>query len=278
MHIRVKHQTIYRYAEPVKAAVQRLLLTPRNFNGQHVRRWRIDVDRNCRLHQSEDAFGNIVHSFSVDGPFDSLSTLVEGDVETFDTAGVVRGAIERFPPELYLRETALTEPSDALRNFAQDATRRETTPLAKMHALMGALHETIAFNTDVTHSSTTAAEAFSHKSGVCQDFAHVFIAGARGFEIPARYVSGYFRRGDGDDDQTAGHAWAEAYVGEFGWIGFDPANCQCPTDAYLRVAAALDYLGAAPIRGARTGGAGEAMEVKVHVDMARSLTQSQTQS
>ena len=108
MRIRIRHETIYRYLEPAKSAIQHLRLTPRNFDGQHVTDWRIDVDRDCRLIGSEDAFGNIVHRFTVDGPLESITTMVEGEVDTFDTAGVVSGALERFPPALYLRETPLT--------------------------------------------------------------------------------------------------------------------------------------------------------------------------
>lgn len=104
MLIRVRRETIYRYAEPQKAAMQKLALTPRNYDGQRVLGWRIDVDHDCRLRACEDAFGNIAHSLWVEGPLEALTILVEGEVETFDTAGVVRGAVERFPPQLYLRE------------------------------------------------------------------------------------------------------------------------------------------------------------------------------
>ena len=71
--------------------------------------------------------------------------------------------------------------------------------------------------------------------------------------IPARYVAGYLQLADGTIDQEAGHAWAEAFVPDLGWVGFDPANGVCPTDAYVRVAIGLDSLGAAPVRGTRYG-------------------------
>lgn len=275
MHIRVKHETAYRYAEPAKAAIQRVALTPRNYDGQHVLDWRIDVDRDCRLRANEDAFGNIIHSFSVDGPLDALTTIVEGEVETFDTAGVVRGAIERFPPALYLRETPLTAADENLCAFARKATDREQSALSKLHALLGALHEAMIFDEDATHSRTPAAEAFARRKGVCQDFAHAFIACARTLEIPARYAGGYLLRSDGAREQAAGHAWAEAFVDGLGWVGFDPAHGASPDENYVRVAVALDYLGAAPIRGARTGGGGETMEVSVRVARTQSQFQSQ---
>jgi transglutaminase-like putative cysteine protease len=273
MLLRIRHETIYRYGEPAKSAVQKLLLTPRNYNGQHIVNWRIEVDRDCRLSQREDAFGNILHCFTADGPFDALTTLVEGEVETFDTAGVVSGAIERFPPALYLRETALTAADANMRDFARQATAHETCALDRLHALMAALHETMTFDARATLVVTTAAQAFAQNQGVCQDFAHVFVACARALDIPARYVSGYLKRSDGET-QAAGHAWAEGFVEGLGWVGFDATHKMSPDDAYVRVAAALDYLGAAPIRGARSGGGDEAMEVRLKVAMARAQSQS----
>ena len=73
---------------------------------------------------------------------------------------------------------------------------------------------------------------------------------------------------DGIVDQEAGHAWAEAYVPDLGWVAFDAANGICTTDAHVRVAVGLDYLGVTPIRGTRYGGGPETMAVRVRVDQA----------
>ena len=75
-------------------------------------------------------------------------------------------------------------------------------------------------------------------------------------------------------EQDAGHAWAEAFVPDLGWVAFDPTNGICATDAHVRVAVGLDYLGAAPVRGTRYGGGGETLTVTVHVDQAQRQSQS----
>src|ERR1043165_4882612 len=274
MRIRISHETRYHYDAPAAGVIQTLRLPPRNHDGPYVVQWRIDVTDDCRLDAHEDAFGNITHTFTAEGPFAELGVQVEGEVDLQDTGGLVRGAIERFPPSLYLRPTPLTEVDDAIADFARQARAQADDTLAVLHALLNRIHGGMTYDTDPTHSATTAAEAFALKRGVCQDLTHVFIAAARHLDIPARYVGGYFHRADGVTQQDAGHAWAEAYVPSIGWIAFDPTNGICATDAHVRVAVGLDYLGAAPVRGARRGGGAESMAVRVVVDQAARQVQS----
>jgi transglutaminase-like putative cysteine protease len=275
MRLNVSHRTTYLYDAPAARVIQVLRLTPRNHDGQYVTRWRIDVSADCRLDQQEDAFGNITHSFAADGPLPELSVLVEGEVETRDAQGVVRDAVERFPPSLFLRETALTSCDEDIAAFAA-AIRQQAgdDPLKALHALLERLHEEMQYDTDPARKAITAAEAFARKRGVSQDLAHVFIAASRGLGIPARCVGGYFFRDDGAAPPEAGHAWAEAFVPDLGWVAFDVAHCICATDAHARVAVGLDYLGASPVRGTRYGGGAERLAVALHVDQAARQTQS----
>ncbi len=139
---------------------------------------------------------------------------------------------------------------------------------------MAALRDGVALERSATHSATNASEAFAKRRGVSEDFAHVFIACARTLGIPSRYVSGYLRQDDGKAAQVASHTWAEAHVEGLGWVGFDPVNALCPNESYVRVAVALDQLGAAPVRGARIGGGAEETTVVVRVEDARAQSQS----
>jgi transglutaminase-like putative cysteine protease len=108
MRIRISHATTYAYNAPPTLVTQVLRLTPRDHDGQHVL-----------------AFGNIIHSFTAEGPFSELTVAVDGEVDTQDTDGLVSGALERFPPEFYLRETSLTQVNAAIIEFAQ-TTRAAT--------------------------------------------------------------------------------------------------------------------------------------------------------
>lgn len=277
MRIRISHATTYRYEVPPKAVTQILRLTPGNNNSQYVVNWMIDLSQDCRLHRHDDAFGNIAHTFTAEGPFNALTVSVEGIVETTDTQGIIDGTVERMPASLYLRESKLTEPDQAIIDFTESARAQagnNGSPLDILHEIMRALHREMKFDTDPTNVGTTAAEAFALRSGVCQDLTHIFIGAARHLGIPARYVSGYFRRNDGIIQQEAGHAWVEASIGGLGWVGFDPTNGISTTDAHVRVAVGLDYLSAAPVRGTRTGGAGEDLEVSIVVAQAQQQMQT----
>jgi transglutaminase-like putative cysteine protease len=266
MRLNIRHETAYRYATPASRAIEVLRLLPRGHNGQHIAAWRIDMDCDCRLDPSTDAFGNLMYEFTLDGPISALTIVAEGSVETVDTAGVLSGQVERFPPVLYLRDTALTASDALIRDFASEAAARAGGDrLGLMHAIMEAIGERMRFEVDPTSTGTSAVEAFLLGHGVYQDFAHVFIAACRHLGIPARYASGYMLNVDDPDQQTTGHAWAEALIEDLGWVGFDPAHGICPTDAYVRVAMGLDYLGAAPVRGFVFGGGGESLTVKVDI-------------
>ncbi len=249
MRLRISHHTNYQYETPATSVIQLLRLTPRNHDAQYVARWRMDLSTDSRLHRHEDAFGNITHAFTAPGPFREIAISVEGEVETRDVHGISCGTVERFPPTLYLRETPLTGADASIAALAaacRDASGDDA--LQALHLMVERLHEEMVYDPDPTHAATTASEAFALRRGVCQDLTHIFIAAARNLGIPARYVGGYFCRGDGVDDQEAGHAWAEAFVPELGWIAFDATNGICGTDAHVRVAVGLDYLGSSGAR------------------------------
>ena len=273
MRLKIRHETHYAYGRPASSAVQVLRLTPRSHDGQFVRRWRVEIDADCRLDRFEDPFGNIVRTFTIDGPITTMKVVAEGEIDTESKGGFVRGAFERFPLGFWLRDTPLTRVEPELHQYARAIASGEGgDKLATVHALMTAINHDFRFMIGETTAATTALQAYQQRSGVCQDLAHVFVACARSLGIPARYVGGYYLRTD-TIDQEAGHAWAEAHVEGLGWIGFDPANGACVSDRYARIAVGLDYLDAAPIRGARIGGQGEVLTVAVEVKQGQEMVE-----
>jgi transglutaminase-like putative cysteine protease len=260
MLISIRHVTTYRYAETVNYTIQALRLTPASFTGQRVIDWRVRTPGSRAPPQFEDGFGNIVHLLTINAPHQEVVIEAGGTVETKDTSGVVAGLKHTIPPRVFLKETARTEPNDAIREIARAAEGDDR--LGRLHALAGSVRDRVDYVPGITDAHTDAAAALADGKGVCQDHAHIFIAAARTIGVPARYVTGYLVTGDAAD---AHHAWAEAWVEGLGWVGFDVANRVCPTERHVRLACGLDAGYAAPITGSRKGGAEEKLDVAVEV-------------
>lgn len=270
MRLTVNHTTLYRYDQPVRSLVQSHRLTPSVFLGHKTLDWKVSVSGGTKGASFRDGAGDFIQAWSVAGPIDEVVVTVEGTVETQDTSGVLRGHKELAPPEAYLRDTYATETSKALIDLAHSVT--EDSPLGLAHGLSAAVAEAIAYRPGSTNAHTSAAEALALGEGVCQDHAHALIALARVRGLAGRYVSGYLFADAQGSPHEAAHAWAEVFIPNLGWVGFDPANQCCPDERYIRLGSGFDARDAAPIRGVARGmsaDAGrEALEVSVAVRAA----------
>src|SRR3954465_14665978 len=278
MQLSVRHVTTYSYAQPARGIIQLLRATPTSFVGQNVLDWRIDVDSDARLREGRDGYGNVTHMLYVDKPVRKLSVSVTGRVLTEDRAGIVAGLPYDLPPQVFHRSTPLTEAGPAITALARSILGGPDPGLGRLHNLNARLYETMRFDTEATEADTSAEAAAAAGHGVCQGFPHMFISAARLMAIPARYVSGHLFRRDGAHAQEAAHAWAECWVGDLGWVAFDPTNGISADDAYVRVACGLDYRDAAPVAGTRSGGGAEDLAVEVSVSEAAQQAQFQAQS
>jgi transglutaminase-like putative cysteine protease len=275
MRLDVTHATRYRYETPPVSVIEVVRLTPYATATQSVRDWRIDVTGDAVLSREEDAFGNVVHTFTLVDPGEELAIVATGTVDIEPSNGVIEGARERLPLGVYLRQTALTRADEAVAALARRAgAASDGSPLDKAHALNTAVSEAVRFENGATDVATSAADALAAGHGVCQDLAHVLVAAARVEGLPARYVSGYQFAAGRARDEHASHAWVEIHVEGLGWVSFDPTAGTSATEAYVRLAVGLDYLGASPVRGAVYGGSGEQLTVDVSMD--RKLWQSQS--
>jgi transglutaminase-like putative cysteine protease len=85
-------------------------------------------------------------------------------------------------------------------------------------------------------------------------------------QIPARYVSGYIcPNRDGMRGEGATHAWAEAYIPEYGWLGLDPTNNCIANENHVRLAVGRNFSDCSPVKGVFKGSSGHVMEVTVSV-------------
>lgn len=263
MHLHIEHTTRYTYDEEARFAVQRLQLTPTDTKGQKVLDWSIEAPGFENSVTYVNGFDCRVHLITQTQAHGELVIHVAGHVDTIDTGGIVGFTNEGANPDIFLRETDLTTPSDPLRQFAEKF--EGPADVSRMHDLLTAIGDQVYYDTDATNPATTAAESFASRRGVCQDHAHIFMVVARLIGVPARYVTGYLDTEEDGARAAAHHAWAETFIPEIGWVGFDPANHVCPTERYVRLAVGMDAKSAAPITGTRRGGGNGALTVDVSV-------------
>lgn len=263
MQLNVSHRSIYNY-EPAAARVAlRLKLFPSIYDGQSVESWQVTVNDDTVEPIYVSGYGDDVALWISQNPIEAAVVVAKGTIVTRDTAGVVRDLPRRPPAALFTRTTDLTGPNDAISHLAN--TCQTDDLLETVHSLSLAVKEAVAYRSKVTNSKTTAAEALTAGEGVCQDHAHIFIAACRTIGIPARYVTGYLQATDDETDLLETHAWAEAHIKNFGWIGVDPSNGISPTDHYIRIACGLDADDATPIKGHVVGGSQISLTAEVAV-------------
>jgi transglutaminase-like putative cysteine protease len=266
MRIKITHETRYHFEVIPNRLVQRLHLKPSDFATQKTLSWKVTAPGIDGALEYIDGFGNRIQLLTAEQLSQDSIILAEGEIETQDSAGVVRGLSMFAPDNVFLRQTPATMP-DAAMVKAVASLKGVKNALEVGHSLMALVHDSIAYEVGTSDAKTTAAESFAAGRGVCQDHAQAMVGMARSLKIPARYVTGYLVTGVGAS-AAAAHAWAELLVPDLGWVGFDAANNQCPTEHYVRLASGLDAGAIAPIKGSRRGGIGsEHLTVAVRAEI-----------
>lgn len=266
MRLSIIHDTVYQYDEAASLIVQALRMWPAPSDGQVIKSWRVEVDGRRLEPTCNDGFGNPVATHTIDRRVESVRLSVRGEVQTHDRHGVHGEDAGSLPPLFFLAGTELTASTPQIAELA-DRVAGDGSAIERLHRLSNGVRDRVDYVTASTHAETTAAEAFAAGAGVCQDHAHVLISAARGIGFPARYVSGYLCPRD-TGTPAASHAWAEIFVEDLGWVGFDAANRQAPDERYVRIASGRDYRDAAPVRGVRLGGVAETLNVEVDISEA----------
>jgi transglutaminase-like putative cysteine protease len=267
MPLLIRHETIYRYAEPVRHSVQALKLTPRFEEQQRTLRWELITPG--RRTERLDAFGNVTHLLTIEVPHDQIRIVVSGSLDVRGSAPMPERGL--LSPLVYRAVTALTAPDPALEALAYRharSVRQDTAdPAAIATALLelaASVCEAVRYRSGATTVADTAATSLARGEGVCQDQTHVFLACCRLLGVPARYVSGYLD--SGHEHEVASHAWVDVWLGEgVGWYALDVTHQRAVDGRYCRLAVGRDYLDAAPVRGVRRGGGAEQLEVRVRV-------------
>ena len=276
----IEHTSRYRYAGRVRRSVMLLCLEPRGDRGQRLLHFEIETRPLARLSRETDCFGNTRHVLNVHRPHEALDITTRTTVETAPAPSLpdalragaweeVRAFGGSFHGWDFTRPSALTRPSPALAAFtARHGIEPGRDPLESLLRLSDTLHRRLCYVPGSTSVESSVEHVLETGRGVCQDYAHVMIAVARSWGVPARYVSGYLHVTGLPGEQApdnATHAWVECRLPGLGWVGFDPTNRSLAGERHVRVAVGRDYRDVSPTRGVCQGGGEARLEVDVRV-------------
>ena len=284
----LRHRTTYAYEAPVSFARCVLRLTPRTSVSQTVLANTVTVTpRPASTRVGLGPFGERTRTVIIDT---SHTHLVIEAVSRVDVHAPPPPDAARSPaweavraeslasrtlgpdgPAAFLYPTRRTPAAAPITEYARESFTPGRPVVEAAAELMTRIRQEFTYDPEATTVSTPALEAFTARHGVCQDFAHVMIAGLKGIGLPAAYVSGYLRtipppgkpRLAGAD---ATHAWVSLWCGEaLGWVGFDPTNALIVQNDHIVLAIGRDYSDVAPIDGIILAPGEQTLKVEVDV-------------
>jgi transglutaminase-like putative cysteine protease len=266
MWLSIAHLTRFRYSAEVAESHMQLRLWPPDGASQRVWGYRLEVQPQSWVRAYVDGFGNHVQYLDRLAPHTALEIVSHARVET----GLARAPepLDMIPYDMLLFRPPVLD-TTAVRRLGRRARLDDPASpedvLTALDRILAAIARGLTYTPDVTTVSTDVEEVLKLGRGVCQDFAHVFVAVARSVGIPCRYVSGYVYEGGGEAVVGASHAWAEAWVPGHGWVAYDPTHPGLAREHYVHVAVGRDYADAAPTRGVFVGSATSSLEATVEI-------------
>jgi transglutaminase-like putative cysteine protease len=175
-------------------------------------------------------------------------------------------AIRHQVPFIDFLKLEFCEVADEIKRDTQVGQHQQFTPFVAAQQLNEYVYKEFRYIKGVTSVETTPDEIWKLKAGVCQDFAHILLVMLRMTGIPARYVSGYIcPNRNGMRGEGATHAWVEAYIPAFGWLGLDPTNNCIVNDLHVRLAVGRNFSDCSPVKGTYKGTSNHTLEVGVSV-------------
>ena len=282
MRYRIRHVTRFTYEQPASESHNEVRLQTRTSPRQRMLGFRLEITPPAALIDYRDAFGNIVHAFSIHEPHTELTVCADSLIERMAPRELSSGS--RFEQFLhgdrlrsqeeydFLNPSRYIPFSEQLKKFFWMVRPRMNEPVADYSRRVVAwVCDQFAYEPGATNVHSDVNAVLSAGAGVCQDFAHLTIGLLRLAGVPARYVSGYLapRRERGRPlGSQASHAWLEALLPE-GWFGFDPTHGIRVTDHHVRLAVGRDYADVPPLRGVyRSAGRQQTMRVSLDITEA----------
>nr|WP_294869910.1 transglutaminase family protein [uncultured Pedobacter sp.] len=272
---KIKHITKYTYESPVRESVNHIILYPIEDQFQSVIKHTLKISGNPKVDIFTDYYGNKIGFFAYSERHRELEIYSELTVATIakelpsETMFSEMQWMEleklryQVPYIDYLKWEAFNE-LDELKKITEQFLQSDLTPYRVAMDYCQYVYEHFKYIQGVTTVQTQIDEIWQIKSGVCQDFAHILCQMLRMAKIPAKYVSGYIcPNKNGIRGEGATHAWVEAYIPDYGWLGLDPTNNCIANETYVRLALGRSFTDCSPVKGVYKGPSNHKLTVQV---------------
>jgi transglutaminase-like putative cysteine protease len=235
--LRIDHETIYRYRQPVALGPHRLMLRPRESRDLRLIAINLTITPQGTTTWAHDVFGNAVATATFQAMTGKLTIRCVTDLElhaaawpVFDMAASAIRYPFQYSGDEWRDLGALTvrqygDPNERLAIWARAFIRGDTTDtLALLKDLSAGVSASINYQSREDEGTQSPVETLERGSGSCRDFAVLFLEAARCLGFGGRLVSGYLYNPDRAGEAETTHAWAEIFLPGAGWITFDPTN------------------------------------------------------
>jgi transglutaminase-like putative cysteine protease len=276
--IEIKHITKYIYDSPVRDSANQIILFPIQDEYQDVLKQEVTITGNAVIDKHIDYYGNEVGSFTHIEPHMVMMISSKILVNTRHRLLPVNDIfpshqwedlkrLQNIVPYIDFLKQEYFEGLSELKAIVEAEKAKDDTPYQVALRFCQYVYDNFNYIKGVTTVDTTLDEIWAIKAGVCQDFAHILMEMLRIIDIPSRYVSGYICTGqNGMRGEGATHAWAEAYIPDYGWLGLDPTNNCIANETHVRLAVGRNFSDCSPVKGVYKGSAHHKLEVAVTVD------------
>jgi transglutaminase-like putative cysteine protease len=285
----IKHVTKYSYPSPVTDSANQIILSPPSDAYQEMICHEIRITPNTSIDSFYDYFGNKVGVFSIIHPHTELTIVVEAEVVTksilppsdfWPAKQQWQGMAKLNDDIAYLDfiKPGVYRSLKVIKDQVEQLVDKEMTVFQVINKLSSFVYNLLTYKKGVTDVETDIDEIWALKAGVCQDFAHLLIEMLRIYHIPSRYVSGYIcpmgneLRGIG-----ATHAWVEAYIPDYGWMGIDPTNNCLVSDRHIRIAFGRNFNDCTPVKGTYKGSSAHTLAVAVIITNEKIRAEEETE-
>jgi len=286
----IHHVTQYTYPEPVRDSANQIMLFPVKDEYQEVQSQQLIITGEPLVEIFKDYYGNEAGSFMNITPhtelrIDSTMAIVTkprllpiDDIAIEEQWGHLYQLRYVVPFIDFLKQENFLA-LDEVKKIADAGFYKSVSVYVAVQQLNEYVYQNFKYIKGITSVETTLDEIWKLRAGVCQDFAHILMVMLRLLGIPARYVSGYVCPHDNDlRGEGATHAWVEAYIPYYGWLGLDPTNNCLVQDRHVRLAIGRNFSDCSPVKGTYKGTAKQTLEVGVSVSYENGAVSKQVEA